>query len=81
MVISGMLVGGLKPVTDPATPTWETMPALMYHSVSAVGGPLRDLAVPPARLAEQLGALTAPATAWSGSPRPSTCWTPAAPTS
>ena len=46
-------------MTDPATPTWETMPALMYHSVSAVGGPLRDLAVPPARLAEQLGALTA----------------------
>jgi peptidoglycan/xylan/chitin deacetylase (PgdA/CDA1 family) len=33
-------------------------PVLMYHSVSAVGGPLRDLAVPPDRLAEQLGALT-----------------------
>src|SRR4051812_37893841 len=31
----------------------------MYHSVSAVGGPLRDLAVPPQRLAEQLAALTA----------------------
>jgi peptidoglycan/xylan/chitin deacetylase (PgdA/CDA1 family) len=46
-------------VTDPATPTWETLPALMYHSVSAVGGPLRDLAVPPQRLAEQLGALRA----------------------
>ena len=30
----------------------------MYHSVSAVGGPLRDLAVPPKRLAEQLTALT-----------------------
>jgi peptidoglycan/xylan/chitin deacetylase (PgdA/CDA1 family) len=30
----------------------------MYHSVSAVGGPLRDLAVPPHLLAEQLGALT-----------------------
>jgi peptidoglycan/xylan/chitin deacetylase (PgdA/CDA1 family) len=29
----------------------------MYHSVSAVGGPLRDLAVPPERLAEQLSAL------------------------
>jgi peptidoglycan/xylan/chitin deacetylase (PgdA/CDA1 family) len=35
------------------------MPALMYHSVSAIGGPLRDLAVPPKRLAEQLGALSA----------------------
>jgi peptidoglycan/xylan/chitin deacetylase (PgdA/CDA1 family) len=37
---------------------WTTMPALMYHSVSAVGGPMRDLAVPPGLLAEQLGALT-----------------------
>ncbi|GAA2705354.1 polysaccharide deacetylase family protein [Actinoplanes palleronii] len=36
-----------------------TLPALMYHSVSSVGGPLRDLAVPPDRLAEQLEALTA----------------------
>ena len=34
------------------------MPALMYHSVSAVGGPMRDLAVPPGLLAEQLGALS-----------------------
>lgn len=34
------------------------MPALMYHSVSTVGGPLRDLAVPPDLLAEQLAALT-----------------------
>lgn len=42
-----------------ARPAWETMPALMYHSVSAADGPLRDLAVPPRRLAEQLGALTA----------------------
>jgi peptidoglycan/xylan/chitin deacetylase (PgdA/CDA1 family) len=40
-----------------ATPGW-TLPALMYHSVSAVGGPMRDLAVPPHLLAEQLGALT-----------------------
>ncbi len=46
-------------MTVTAPPTWETMPALMYHSVSAVGGPLRDLAVPPDRLAEQLTALTA----------------------
>jgi len=46
-------------VTVTAPPAWETMPALMYHSVSAVGGPLGDLAVPRARLAEQLGALTA----------------------
>jgi peptidoglycan/xylan/chitin deacetylase (PgdA/CDA1 family) len=46
-------------VTVTATPVWETLPALMYHSVSAIGGPLRDLAVPPKRLAEQLGALTA----------------------
>ncbi|WIM99171.1 polysaccharide deacetylase family protein [Actinoplanes oblitus] len=38
---------------------WSTLPALMYHSVSAVDGPLRDLAVPPDRLAEQLEALTA----------------------
>ncbi|BCJ46760.1 polysaccharide deacetylase [Actinoplanes ianthinogenes] len=38
---------------------WSTLPALMYHSVSAVDGPLRDLAVPPDRLAEQLDALTA----------------------
>jgi peptidoglycan/xylan/chitin deacetylase (PgdA/CDA1 family) len=35
------------------------MPALMYHSVSAVSGPLRGLAVPRSLLAEQLGALTA----------------------
>jgi peptidoglycan/xylan/chitin deacetylase (PgdA/CDA1 family) len=35
------------------------MPVLMYHSVSAVEGPMRGLAVPPARLAEQLAALTA----------------------
>src|SRR4051794_16820251 len=40
-------------------PGWDTMPTLMYHSVSAVGGPMRDLAVPRRRLAEQLGALTA----------------------
>jgi peptidoglycan/xylan/chitin deacetylase (PgdA/CDA1 family) len=46
-------------VTVTATPVWETLPTLMYHSVSAIGGPLRDLAVPPKRLAEQLGALTA----------------------
>jgi peptidoglycan/xylan/chitin deacetylase (PgdA/CDA1 family) len=45
-------------LTDTASPTWQSMPALMYHSVSAVGGPLRDLAVPPKRLAEQLTALT-----------------------
>jgi peptidoglycan/xylan/chitin deacetylase (PgdA/CDA1 family) len=36
----------------------ETLPALMYHSVSAIGGPLSDLAVPASRLTEQLGALT-----------------------
>jgi peptidoglycan/xylan/chitin deacetylase (PgdA/CDA1 family) len=35
------------------------MPALMYHSVSAVAGPLHDLAVPPSLLAEHLAALTA----------------------
>jgi peptidoglycan/xylan/chitin deacetylase (PgdA/CDA1 family) len=46
-------------VTMTALPTWETMPALMYHSVSSVEGPLRDLAVPRKRLAEQLGALAA----------------------
>jgi peptidoglycan/xylan/chitin deacetylase (PgdA/CDA1 family) len=46
-------------VTVTALPTWETMPALMYHSVSAIGGPLSDLAVPPKRLAEHLDALTA----------------------
>ncbi|MFC7535670.1 polysaccharide deacetylase family protein [Actinoplanes sp. GCM10030250] len=40
------------------TPAWRALPALMYHSVSAVGGPLRDLAVPPQRLAEQLHALS-----------------------
>jgi peptidoglycan/xylan/chitin deacetylase (PgdA/CDA1 family) len=44
-------------VTVTPSPAWETMPALMYHSVSAVGGPMRDLAVPPKRLAEQLRAL------------------------
>ncbi|XVU22109.1 polysaccharide deacetylase family protein [Actinoplanes sp. CA-054009] len=33
------------------------LPALMYHSVSAVGGPMRDLAVPPELLREQLSAL------------------------
>ncbi|WP_412746423.1 polysaccharide deacetylase family protein [Krasilnikovia sp. MM14-A1004] len=46
-------------MTVTASPTWKTMPALMYHSVSAVAGPMRDLAVPPDRLAEQLTALTA----------------------
>ncbi|GLY06348.1 polysaccharide deacetylase family protein [Actinoplanes sp. NBRC 101535] len=46
-------------MTDSATQAWTTLPALMYHSVSSVAGPLRDLAVPPERLAEQLGALTA----------------------
>ncbi len=46
-------------MTDAATPSLKTMPVLMYHSVSAIGGPLRDLAVPPKRLAEQLGALSA----------------------
>jgi peptidoglycan/xylan/chitin deacetylase (PgdA/CDA1 family) len=45
-------------VTVTATPVWTTLPTLMYHSVSAIGGPLRDLAVPPKRLGEQLGALT-----------------------
>jgi peptidoglycan/xylan/chitin deacetylase (PgdA/CDA1 family) len=35
-----------------------TLPALMYHSVSGVAGPLRDLAVPPERLSEQLNALS-----------------------
>ncbi len=38
---------------------WHSTPVLMYHSVSSVpGGPLRDLAVPPQRLAEQLQALS-----------------------
>lgn len=46
-------------MTDAATPTWTTMPVLMYHSVSAIGGPLRDLAVPPKRLTEQFAALSA----------------------
>jgi peptidoglycan/xylan/chitin deacetylase (PgdA/CDA1 family) len=46
-------------VTVTAAPAWTALPALMYHSVSAVGGPMRELAVPPARLAEQLAALTA----------------------
>ena len=46
-------------MTVAAPPAWESMPALMYHSVSAVGGPLGDLAVPRDRLAEHLGALTA----------------------
>jgi peptidoglycan/xylan/chitin deacetylase (PgdA/CDA1 family) len=44
-------------VSDTAPPAWQTMPALMYHSVSAVSGPMRDLAVPPERLVEQLTAL------------------------
>jgi peptidoglycan/xylan/chitin deacetylase (PgdA/CDA1 family) len=44
-------------VTVTSRPGWTTLPALMYHSVSAVGGPMRDLAVPPQLLAEQLGAL------------------------
>jgi peptidoglycan/xylan/chitin deacetylase (PgdA/CDA1 family) len=44
-------------VTVPPTPAW-TLPALMYHSVSAMAGPYRDLAVPPGRLAEHLAALT-----------------------
>jgi peptidoglycan/xylan/chitin deacetylase (PgdA/CDA1 family) len=46
-------------VTVTAHPAWQSLPALMYHSVSAVAGPMRDLAVPPERLAEQLHALTA----------------------
>jgi peptidoglycan/xylan/chitin deacetylase (PgdA/CDA1 family) len=33
------------------------MPALMYHSVSSVNGPMRDLAVPPELLTEQLRSL------------------------
>ncbi len=38
--------------------TRSTLPVLMYHSVSDVAdGPLRSLAVPPARLREQLAAL------------------------
>ena len=37
---------------------WTALPALMYHSVSAVAGRMRELAVPPDLLAEQLGALT-----------------------
>jgi peptidoglycan/xylan/chitin deacetylase (PgdA/CDA1 family) len=45
-------------VTVTTRPGWSTLPALMYHSVSAVGGPMRDLAVPPALLREQLQALT-----------------------
>jgi peptidoglycan/xylan/chitin deacetylase (PgdA/CDA1 family) len=48
----------MSAVTVTAPPAWQTMPALMYHSVSAIGGPLRDLAVPPKRLAEQLTALS-----------------------
>jgi peptidoglycan/xylan/chitin deacetylase (PgdA/CDA1 family) len=45
--------------TAPST-VWHTTPVLMYHSVSSVpGGPMRDLAVPPRRLTEQLQALTA----------------------
>jgi len=44
-------------VTATAIDSWETLPALMYHSVSAVGGPLTDLAVPRSRLTEQLTAL------------------------
>jgi peptidoglycan/xylan/chitin deacetylase (PgdA/CDA1 family) len=36
----------------------NTLPVLMYHSVSATDGPLRDLAVPPERLHEQLAALS-----------------------
>ncbi|GGN06940.1 peptidoglycan/xylan/chitin deacetylase (PgdA/CDA1 family) [Actinoplanes campanulatus] len=46
-------------MTASVAQAWTTLPALMYHSVSAVGGPLRDLAVPPERLAEQLAALSA----------------------
>ncbi|MFG1606637.1 polysaccharide deacetylase family protein [Actinoplanes sp. NPDC049265] len=46
-------------MTDTATPAWATLPALMYHSVSAIGGPLGDLAVPPSRLTEHFTALTA----------------------
>jgi peptidoglycan/xylan/chitin deacetylase (PgdA/CDA1 family) len=46
-------------VTVTPGPAWATLPALMYHSVSAVGGPMRDLAVPPALLTEQLEALSA----------------------
>jgi peptidoglycan/xylan/chitin deacetylase (PgdA/CDA1 family) len=45
-------------VTLPPTPAW-ILPALMYHSISRVAGPLHDLAVPPDRLAEQLEALKA----------------------
>ncbi|WP_127503693.1 polysaccharide deacetylase family protein [Actinoplanes solisilvae] len=46
-------------MTVTTRPGWSTLPALMYHSVSAVGGPMSDLAVPPALLREQLHALTA----------------------
>ncbi|HET6483103.1 MAG TPA: polysaccharide deacetylase family protein [Actinoplanes sp.] len=46
-------------MTVTTRPDWTTLPALMYHSVSAVGGPMRELAVPPDLLREQLRALTA----------------------
>ncbi|HET6529196.1 MAG TPA: polysaccharide deacetylase family protein [Actinoplanes sp.] len=44
-------------MSDTVRAARQTMPALMYHSVSAISGPMRDLAVPPKRLAEQLTAL------------------------
>jgi peptidoglycan/xylan/chitin deacetylase (PgdA/CDA1 family) len=46
-------------MTQPPPTTWATLPVLMYHSVSSVDhGPLRDLAVPPQRLREQLQTLS-----------------------
>lgn len=43
-----------------ASTSWTSLPVLMYHSVSSIPeGPLRDLAVPPALLREQLGTLAA----------------------
>jgi peptidoglycan/xylan/chitin deacetylase (PgdA/CDA1 family) len=46
-------------VAHPTQERWLTLPVLMYHSVSAVpDGPMRQFAVPPALLREQLTALT-----------------------
>ncbi|MDG4830332.1 polysaccharide deacetylase family protein [Solwaraspora sp. WMMD1047] len=54
------MVGRAVTTRTPVRDGTAVLPVLMYHSVSALrAGPLRELAVPPHRLAEHLDALTA----------------------
>lgn len=55
---STALASSALPEPPSALPEPAPLPVLMYHSISTLGtGPLRELAVPPDRLAEHLAAL------------------------